>query len=380
MASVKKIAVYIGRFQPFHLGHAHILSTALKENDLTIVLVGSARQAPTIKNPFSEDQRAEMIYAWANLSTKHPSLLHVEGLEDVGINNTEWIFSVQEKVAAAIKQHGMTMPADVTLYGADKDATSWYVHAFPQWGKKLLPLIPAGKELNATKLRDILFGQGAGAAMAQLAASNELPVETLRFLAKYVETEQYIARREEYLFIQDYKAKWASAPYAPVFVTVDGVVIQSGHVLVVRRGNQPGKGLLALPGGFVKSNQTLKDALVAEITEETGMQLAEGKRALEITKDMLRNNIRGFQVFDDPNRSLRGRTITNAFLIRLDDTKPLPKVQGMDAPLEDTGGKAGVVETLAAFWLPLYVAFEHPEWWFEDHYIILKTMYAMIKE
>lgn len=369
----KKVAIYIGRFQPFHLGHVHIAESAIRENDLTIILVGSANQAPTTKNPFSFAQRKAMITNWAG--DREVAILPVE---DVGANNTEWILSVQAKVAETITGWFGDHEYDITLYGADKDKSSWYVHAFPQWKKKLVAVIPEGRELSATVLRSYLFGLSKlGVATA---LHPEVPPTTLEFVGHYIETPEYAERREEYAFIEAYKAKWAGAPYEPSFITVDGVVIQSGHVLVVRRANQPGKGLIALPGGFVKNFQTLIEALVAEITEETGLRLAEGKRALEITKDMLRQRIRANQYFDDPNRSLRGRTLTHAFLIRLDDTKPLPWVTGMDAPLEDTGGVAGIKETLEAFWMPIHEALASPAIWFEDHYIILRTMYSMIKE
>ncbi|MCR2346213.1 NUDIX domain-containing protein, partial [Salmonella enterica] len=71
--------------------------------------------------------------------------------------------------------------------------------------------------------------------------------------------------------------------YDPTFVTSDACIIQSGHVLVIRRGALPGKGLIALPGGFVKSKQTLLMAAIIEAIEETGLKLADGKRWKEIT-------------------------------------------------------------------------------------------------
>src|SRR3982751_4180110 len=54
-------AVYIGRFQPFHLGHALLLQQALAVAPTCIVVIGSAHQARTPKNPFTWQERAEMI-------------------------------------------------------------------------------------------------------------------------------------------------------------------------------------------------------------------------------------------------------------------------------------------------------------------------------
>ncbi|MFT2129843.1 NUDIX domain-containing protein, partial [Staphylococcus epidermidis] len=89
----------------------------------------------------------------------------------------------------------------------------------------------------------------------------------------------------------------------------------------------------------------LRDAAVRELEEETKIKLPTAT---------LKNAIRAREIFDDPNRSLRGRTITVAHLIRLDDTKPLPKVKGSD-------------DAAKAFWLPLHEARKNSEMWFEDH-------------
>ena len=67
---------------------------------------------------------------------------------------------------------------------------------------------------------------------------------------------------EEQAYIKRYKDIWADAPYAPTFVTTDAVVIQSGHVLLVKRRTAPGKGLWALPGGFLKEVSTQPKRLV----------------------------------------------------------------------------------------------------------------------
>jgi len=139
------------------------------------------------------------------------------------------------------------------------------------------------------------------------------------------------------------------------------------------------RALLALPGGFVKHNQRIKEAAVAEVMEETGILLAEGKRAEEITHDMLMGSIVDSDYFDHPTRSLRGRTVTHAFLMRLKDAKALPLVKAMPIPAID-GGDGIEMETLDSQWLDINTALSHPEWWFEDHHDILETMHARLKE
>jgi cytidyltransferase-like protein len=44
--SVKDYGVFIGRFEPFHIGHKAVVEVALKENNKLIILVGSAKDHP----------------------------------------------------------------------------------------------------------------------------------------------------------------------------------------------------------------------------------------------------------------------------------------------------------------------------------------------
>ena len=55
--------LFIGRFQPFHLGHLDALDQALAENDRVIIGIGSAEDNYTHDNPFTAGERFEMIEA-----------------------------------------------------------------------------------------------------------------------------------------------------------------------------------------------------------------------------------------------------------------------------------------------------------------------------
>lgn len=61
------------------------------------------------------------------------------------------------------------------------------------------------------------------------------------------------------------------SPVAPV-VGVGGVVVRDGRALLVRRGKPPLLGRWVIPGGTVELGETLEDALVREIREETGLE------------------------------------------------------------------------------------------------------------
>ena len=62
------------------------------------------------------------------------------------------------------------------------------------------------------------------------------------------------------------------SPSAPV-VGVGGVVVHEGRVLLIRRGKQPLYGRWVVPGGTVELGESLADALVREMREETGLEV-----------------------------------------------------------------------------------------------------------
>lgn len=83
-------------------------------------------------------------------------------------------------------------------------------------------------------------------------------------------------------------------------VTVDGVIIKNGKVLLIKRKNEPFKGRWALPGGFVEYGETVEEAVLREVKEETGMD-AKIKKLVG--------------VYSSPDRDPRGHTISIAFLM-----------------------------------------------------------------
>ncbi len=56
-----KTALFVGRFQPFHNAHLSDVKLALKECDKIIIAIGSSQESGTKDNPFSYEEREEMI-------------------------------------------------------------------------------------------------------------------------------------------------------------------------------------------------------------------------------------------------------------------------------------------------------------------------------
>ena len=337
--------VFIGRFEPFHNGHAAVARLALGRAKKLIFLVGSADTPRSLRNPWTVAERAVMIQAALEGATDR---LLIRPLRDHLYNEAQWIAGVQRTVAEAIRADGGDADAKVGLVGMDKDASSYYLREFPQW-----PLVDVQhtETLSATELRRYLFEAGSidfHGALLMLRGNVPAPVyEMLEAFRR--SSPAYAQLVAEYQFIEHYKAAWKDAPYPPTFVTTDAVVVHSGHVLLVRRRAEPGKGLWALPGGFVGQNEGLMDSCLRELREET---------RLKIPVPVLKGSLKSQHVFDHPDRSQRGRTITHAFHFNF-PAGELPDVRGGD-------------DADKARWIPVSEALEMGPKLFEDHLHILE--------
>jgi len=61
-------------------------------------------------------------------------------------------------------------------------------------------------------------------------------------------------------------------PLAPL-VGVGGVVVHESRVLLVQRGTEPLKGRWTIPGGLIDVGETLREAVIREVKEETGLDV-----------------------------------------------------------------------------------------------------------
>ncbi len=326
--------VLIGRFQPLHNAHLEIIKRATALCDRLVVVTGSANQPRTYKNPFTSQERERMIRAaTSGLSIQ----ISVEANPDTIYNDQAWAVRVQSLVA----KH--TQPGDkIAVIGHKKDESSFYLDMFPQWGYENVEEI---EPLSAVNIRDLFFKYNFNSNFIK----NVVPETTYDFLMQFRKTEEFAQIVREREFVETYKKQYASLPYPPIFSTADAVVIQSGHVLMIRRRAEPGKGLWALPGGYVNANtdKSVEAAMLRELREETKIKVPE---------PVLRGNIVRSKVFDAIDRSPRGRIITHAFHIALPDGE-LPKVKGAD-------------DAEKARWVP--IAEVKSEECFEDHYEILQ--------
>lgn len=302
--------VLIGRFQPLHNAHLEIIQRAKTLTKQLLIITGSDKQPRTYKNPFTSRERADMIYDATRGMVDCNFYLHVEPIQDILYNDQAWVARVQ-----GIVSKYTTIGLKTGLIGHKKDRSSEYLDMFPQWDFINVDTI---EPLNATNIRDLYFKHGANMGFIK----DVVPRSTFEFLHSFRNTPAWNQIINERKFIEQYKKQYASLPYPPVFVTTDAVVIQSGHVLMIKRKSEPGKGLWALPGGFLNADtdKSVQECAIRELKEETG---------IKVPVPVLIGSIKESHVFDAIDRSTRGRTITHAFKIVLPDGE-LPKVKGQD--------------------------------------------------
>lgn len=349
--------VFVGRFQPFHNGHKAVVDQALRQASKVIIVVGSSFKARDIRDPFTYEERVAMISACYPSEVASGRLLFTP-VRDYPYDDSKWVAAVQRAVEALVNDD----QAKIGLIGHSKDHTSFYLKIFPMWGNVEVANVGG---INATDIRRGLFDPED--TISILPMKKYMPQEVADFIGKWMftgkkkcrnleggkqqwhdeEAEAFSTLFNEYQMIKAYKEAWEAAPYPPTFVTVDAVVVQSGHVLLVKRKAAPGMGLWALPGGFLNQNETLLDGAIRELREET---------KIKVPVPVLRGSVVGQRTFDAPNRSLRGRTITTAFHIDLGYDTALPKVKGAD-------------DAEKARWVPFSQI--RSDQMFEDHYSIL---------
>lgn len=397
---VADLCVFIGRFQPFHRAHQRVVEEGLRHAGRVLVLVGSANEPRTLRNPFTAQERMAAIQA----SFSHDPRVLVAPLEDSTYDTSEWVERTYRTVDQAwegVVEQDPTAPQvpNVALIGHAKDATSYYLNLFPRWGEIR---VPKHQEMAATHVRGSLFGSYAGTcellerffpqeavtahadacsvtkvlrqilntttpaflaaytdmarqqAQAFLAlpdTTTVLPTAVIGLMKDFMGSDAFETLAHEQAHVFKGKYAWRLAPYLPVFVTADAVVRRNGRVLMVKRANFPGKGLWALPGGFLEQDETLLECALRELDEETLLSTDRGQ---------LKNALVGSEMFDAPFRSSRGRTVTHAHYFDL---------PSQAAAHTKTGGQPGDTETQAIDWLdPTSLRRDEV---FEDHYSII---------
>lgn len=360
--SKRDLTVLIGRFSLLHKGHTELIERALRLSHQVVIVVGSAAQPRTTKNPFTAQERKNVIDTWyRNLVQEIPQIgdLKIVTTRDYRYNNTKWLSGVQaevKRVAPAAKE--------IYLTGSDRDSSTFYLKMFPGWKLDLVEENrTVSKVLSATALRNLFFanefdGKSITDDNREMLLRAFIPTETRVFLEYFKCCPDYSVLMEEFELERKTRARLEELkkiyPYPILVQCADAVVFQTGHVLLVKRRAAPGKGLWALPGGHLDPKEWLLDCAVRELYEET---------SLDVPELALRGSYKFDHRFEHPERSIRGRVLTQAFCFELTDYVvdgkiKLPKVKGGD-------------DAETAKWFPISEVKEMSAELFDDHWDII---------
>lgn len=374
MSGMLDLAVMIGRFRIFHNGHKSVVDRALRKANRVLLVVGSAnRSRDTEGNEFTAREAAAMIRAtYPDETASGDGRISIRLADDVMYDEQDlhWIMGIQKLVAEEVNAMGIEGKAKIGLIGFSKDRTSYYLKKFPQWSSIAAPGYKHnGKIVSATDLRNEFFYSNMPGVPAIGKIADRVPVAVGEYMTKFAHENAGILAtlREERGFLTTYKddhqfrgkldenGRPLGLKYEPTHTTVDAILIQSGHVLLIRRKLNPGKGKWALPGGFVAPDENIADATLRELKEETKIGLSA---------NVLKLAFRHRHVFAGVNRSGRGRVITHVSLYLLNDRNELPPIEGAD-------------DADKAEWVPLGEL--DPTQMHDDHYwLITKMIDSMI--
>ena len=173
--------VFIGRFQPFHLAHMRTIQIALELSDHVILALGSAQMERNIKNPFTAQEREQMILS--NFSAEDAARIHFVHVVDV-YNDKKWVNLVKTLVANVVQPEHK-----VGLIGHFKDESSYYLELFPEW--EMVEIDSLEGAMSATPMREAYY---RGEIQTEF-----FPVGTIRFLDEFKNTEVYAELQRKYL-------------------------------------------------------------------------------------------------------------------------------------------------------------------------------------
>jgi len=89
-----KRGLFVGRFQPFHLGHLNAVKDVLREVDELVIVIGSAQYSHSLNNPFTAGERLVMVRRALEEAGVESSCFWVVPVPDVHLHMM-WVSAVE---------------------------------------------------------------------------------------------------------------------------------------------------------------------------------------------------------------------------------------------------------------------------------------------
>lgn len=278
--------VYIGRFQPFHKGHKAIVDLTvkmMKPGDTFTIIIGSADQQETERNPLSASQRKEMLSI--ELEGYPVTILTIN---DSPYNYDLWIERLCAKMLdfkSATHDDFLEKQEDfikgfsnICIVGMENveeyidRITKYYTYAPAEHfdlgiNSHIFSELDTQTSVHGSSIRTLACSEDRGHLENFYSDIKNLVDEKVFAYLKTVNFPLIVYNA--YIKGINY-AESTGCKYNSCFMTVDNIVFDKflGQVLLIKRKDN---GKLAIPGGFAEPYMNMKDNALRELEEETSI-------------------------------------------------------------------------------------------------------------
>ncbi|MBI2547334.1 MAG: nicotinamide-nucleotide adenylyltransferase [Candidatus Aenigmarchaeota archaeon] len=261
-----KRGLFIGRFQPFHLGHFYVVNDMEKSDVNELVIgIGSAQIGYTAYNPFTAEERGQMIKRSLSLEIPY----HIARINDIN-DYPRWVTHVKSLT-----------PEFHVVYSSNGIVK----RLFEECGYEVRPVTHVSM-ISATEIRQLMVTGGNW--------QDYVPLGTRDVIFEVNGIE---------------RLKEITGKYMNPAVTADIIINYKGRgIVLIRRRHEPFRGYWALPGGFLNTGQeSLETTARREVKEETSLTI----ECLELVG-----------VYSNPERDPRGPVVSVAYSTDVNEGEP----------------------------------------------------------
>lgn len=286
--------VYIGRFQPFHKGHKAIVDLTvkmMKPEDTFMIIIGSADQQETERNPLSASQRQEMLSIELE---GYP--VTISTINDSPYNYDLWIERLCAKMLGfrsathedflEKREDFMKGFSNICIVGMENvdeyidHITKYYTYAPAEHfdlgiNSHIFSELDTQTSVHGSSIRAFIRADDGRCSKRFYSDIKDFVSEKVLAYLRTVDFPLIVYNA--YINGINYAAS-TGCKYNSCFVTVDNIVHQlsNNKVLLIKRKDN---GRLAIPGGFAEPYMNMKNNALRELEEETSISKDDLKNA-----------------------------------------------------------------------------------------------------